>query len=143
MALDPLTAVLDVGGKLLDRLFPDPSQRDEAKLKLLDLQTNGELAKIAAETNIAKIDADDRNSARQREMTVRDKLPGILAIGITAGFFGILAWMLKFGVPDKGGEALFIMLGSLGTAWGQCISYYFGSSSSSEKKTQLMASMSK
>ena len=35
MALDPITAALDIGGKLIDRFFPDPTQRDAAKLELL------------------------------------------------------------------------------------------------------------
>ena len=30
MAVDPITAALDVGGKLIDRLWPDPTQRDHA-----------------------------------------------------------------------------------------------------------------
>jgi hypothetical protein len=54
MALDPVTAVLDIGGKLIDKLWPDPAQRDAAKLKMLDLQQTGELAKLAAETDLAK-----------------------------------------------------------------------------------------
>ena len=29
--IDPITAALDIGGKLIDRLWPDPSQRDAAK----------------------------------------------------------------------------------------------------------------
>lgn len=141
MALDPITAALDIGGKLIDRLFPNPEQRDEAKLKLVEMQTNGELAKIAAETEVLKIDASDRDSARQREMAVRDKMPAVLAIAVTIGFFGILSYMLMYGAPKDGGEALFIMLGSLGTSWTGIISYYFGSSSGSAKKTQIMAEM--
>lgn len=54
MALDPVTAVLDIGGKLIDRLWPDPTQRDAAKLKLVELQQSGELAKLVAETDLAK-----------------------------------------------------------------------------------------
>lgn len=54
MALDPLTAVLDIGGKLIDKLWPDPVQRDAAKLKLFELQQTGELAILAAETDLAK-----------------------------------------------------------------------------------------
>ena len=54
MALDPLTAALDIGGKLIDKLWPDPAQRDVAKLKLLELQQNGELAQLASETTLAK-----------------------------------------------------------------------------------------
>ncbi len=54
MALDPVTAVLDISGKLIDRLWPDPVQRDAAKVKLVELQQTGELAKLAAETDLAK-----------------------------------------------------------------------------------------
>lgn len=54
MAFDPVSAVLDVGSKLIDRLWPDPAQRDAAKVKLLELQQSGELAKLASETDLAK-----------------------------------------------------------------------------------------
>lgn len=54
MAFDPVSAVLDIGGKLIDRLWPDPAQRDAAKLRLVELQQTGELAKLAAETDLAK-----------------------------------------------------------------------------------------
>lgn len=57
MALDPLTAALDIGGKLIDRLWPDPAQRDAARLELLRMQQSGELALLAAETDIAKAQA--------------------------------------------------------------------------------------
>ena len=30
MAFDPISAALDIGGKLIDRLWPDPAQRDAA-----------------------------------------------------------------------------------------------------------------
>ena len=54
MAHDPVTAALDIGGKLIDRLWPDPAQRDAAKVKLLEMQQTGELAKLTAETDLAK-----------------------------------------------------------------------------------------
>lgn len=54
MAIDPISAVLDIGGKLIDRLWPDATQRDAAKLELLKMQQNGELAQLAAETELAK-----------------------------------------------------------------------------------------
>ena len=47
MAVDPLTAALDIGGKVIDRLWPDPAQAAAAKLELLKLQQSGELAQIA------------------------------------------------------------------------------------------------
>lgn len=143
MSFDPITAALDLGGKLIDKLFPDPEQRDAAKLKLVELQTNGELAKMTAETERLRIDADDRNSARQRQMAVKDRMPGLLATSVTMGFFGILGYMLVYGAPKDGGEALFIMLGSLGTSWTGIIAYYFGSSSSSSQKNSIIANMSR
>ncbi len=54
MSLDPVTAVLDIGGKLIDRLWPDPTQRDAAKLELMKMQQSGELARFTAETDLAK-----------------------------------------------------------------------------------------
>lgn len=47
-------ALFSVAGKLIDRLWPDPAQRDEAKLKLMDLQQSGELSRMAMETDLMK-----------------------------------------------------------------------------------------
>lgn len=57
MAIDPVSAVLDIGGKLIDRLWPDPAQRDAAKLKLFELQQTGALAEMTAQTEINKVEA--------------------------------------------------------------------------------------
>lgn len=54
MSLDPISAALDIGGKLIDRLWPDPAQRDQAKLELLKMQQNGDLAQLTAETELMK-----------------------------------------------------------------------------------------
>lgn len=54
MAFDPVSAALDIGGKLIDRLWPDPAQRDAAKLELLKMQQSGEMAILAANTDLAK-----------------------------------------------------------------------------------------
>lgn len=54
MAFDPLSAALDIGGKVIDRLWPDPAQRDAAKLELLKLQQEGELKALLADVELAK-----------------------------------------------------------------------------------------
>jgi hypothetical protein len=54
MSLDPVTAVLDIGGKLIDRLWPDPAQRDAAKLEMMKMQMSGELQAMSNETLLAK-----------------------------------------------------------------------------------------
>lgn len=54
MALDPITAALDIGSKIIDKLWPDPAQRDAAKLELMRLQISGELAQIEVNKEEAK-----------------------------------------------------------------------------------------
>jgi len=57
MALDPVSALLDIGGKVLDRVFPDPAQQAAAKLELMKLQQSGELAQLAGQMDINKLEA--------------------------------------------------------------------------------------
>ena len=57
MALDPVTALFEVGSKVLDRVLPDPAQQAAAKLELLKLQQNGELAQITGQMEINKVEA--------------------------------------------------------------------------------------
>lgn len=54
---DPISAALDIGGKLIDRLWPDPAQRDAAKLELLKLQQSGDLAIITGQLEVNKEEA--------------------------------------------------------------------------------------
>lgn len=54
MAFDPITAIFGVGEKLIERLFPDPTAKSEAMYKLSKMKQDGELAELAAETELAK-----------------------------------------------------------------------------------------
>lgn len=56
MAFDPLTAGLELGGKLIDRLLPDKAANDAAKAELVKMQLNGEMAEVQGQiqTNIAE-----------------------------------------------------------------------------------------
>lgn len=56
-ASDPVTAVLNVGSKIIDRLWPDPAQRDAAKLALLEMTQKGELAEFTSRADIVKTEA--------------------------------------------------------------------------------------
>lgn len=56
-ALDPITAVSNVVGDVIDRLWPDPTQAAAAKLQLLQLQQTGELAQITGQMNINQAEA--------------------------------------------------------------------------------------
>jgi uncharacterized membrane protein (DUF106 family) len=43
--------ILSVGMKLVDKFVPDPQAKQEAQLKLLEMQKNGELAQLQADVN--------------------------------------------------------------------------------------------
>ena len=57
MAIDPITAGLELGGKILDKLFPNPEERAALQVKLIELQQSGELAQI----EVNKIEAANEN----------------------------------------------------------------------------------
>jgi hypothetical protein len=86
--------------------------------------------------DFAKLENEDRDSARKMQMADHSWIPPTMAIIVTIGFFGIL-FALMSGKVTKGDEVM-IMLGSLGTAWTGIISFYFGSSASSQKKDDLL-----
>lgn len=110
-------------------------------LRLKEVETEFKKHLTDAGVRLEEIDASDRASARAREMQVKDHTPAYLAYAITVGFFGTLGFMLVNGKPATGGDALLVMLGSLGTAWAGVIAYYFGSSAGSRKKDEAISQM--
>jgi hypothetical protein len=60
MSFDPLTAVLNIGGKVLDKIFPDPVEREKAKLEMLKLQQEGQFREI--ETQMSAILAEAKSA---------------------------------------------------------------------------------
>lgn len=57
MAYDPVTAALDFGGKLIDRLWPDANEAAKARLALLEMTQKGELAEFIGRSEIVKTEA--------------------------------------------------------------------------------------
>lgn len=48
-----LAALIPLLGSLMDKLFPDPTAAAEAKLKVMQLAQNGELAQLQADVSLA------------------------------------------------------------------------------------------
>ena len=95
MSFDPVSAAFDVGGKLIDRLWPDPAQRDTAKLKLMELQQSGALAQLAAETELSQGAADivktEAGSSNFLTASWRPITMLVFVVLITARWFGLAA----------------------------------------------------
>jgi len=105
---------------------------------MLIKQAEIEMAARAQEMGLdfAKLNVEDRKSAREMQAETRSYIPAILAISVTIGFFGILVGMMT--ETFKTSDPLMLMLGSLGTAWTGIIAFYFGSSAGSQAKDDLL-----
>jgi len=106
-----------------------------ASIQLAEL----ELKKQAQSMNLdfAKLIAEDKKSARDMQIATKSWIPALLAVFVTLGFFGILLGLMT--EHFKTSDALMLMLGSLATAWTGVMAFYFGSSASSQAKTELLA----
>jgi len=95
----PLTALLGIGEKLIDKLVPDPEAKAKAQLELAKMAQDGELAKMANETDLYKTEqnnltdrlkadmgSDSWLSKNIRPMTLAYILTAYLALAVLDGF---------------------------------------------------------
>lgn len=61
MALLPLGALFELGSTIIDRIWPDPTEANKAKLELMKLQQTGELQQIAGQLQINQAEAQNPN----------------------------------------------------------------------------------
>ena len=116
----PLAAVLDIGSKILDKVFPDPAQAEAAKLKLLEMQQNGELAQLNADVSEQHEVTDRLKADMGSDSWLSKNIRPMTLIAILTGYF-IFALMSAF---DRDTNERYVEL--LGQ-WGMLImSFYFG-----------------
>lgn len=61
MGFDPLSAIVETVGKVLDKVLPDPKQKADALLKLEELRQSGDLSIISGQNKINEIEAANPN----------------------------------------------------------------------------------
>ena len=110
-----------------------------AALKKAELELTAELEKLGIERE--RLAGEDRKDARQRQAVMKDWTPTALALAVTVGFFGLLGLMAFHATPETNQQALYVMLGALGTGWISVLTYYFGSSAGSAQKTDALTSL--
>jgi hypothetical protein len=94
--------------------------------------------------DLAKIDADDRNSARLKESTLTGwgkYATPLLGSVVIAGFFGTVGYVLADGLTGLDSQAAMLvgsLIGYVSAKADQVVGYYFGSSAGSKNKDQLL-----
>jgi hypothetical protein len=141
VAVAGLTKILNIdGGTVADvtKAISDGMVTPEQVAEIRKLEMQFQADEKERGFRYAELEFKDRDSARQMQIATKSATPTILTYMITIGFFTILGLMLyDDAVVDS--PPLLIMLGSLGTAWTGCIAYWFGTTSNSLNKTNLLA----
>ena len=82
--------------------------------------------------------AKDRADARNMQIAVHSKMPAVLTIMVTIGFFGVLTALLM--MPElKANEIVLVMVGQLSAVWGACVAFYVSTTFSSGSKNAMLA----
>lgn len=117
-ASEPVTAVLNIGSQLIDRLWPDQATKDAGKLALLDLAQKGDLAQLNSETQLAlgqiDINKEDAKSGSFWQSGWRPYIGWICGTGLAYQFLVypiLVAFVPKIVQLDMG--TLLTLLGGL------------------------------
>ena len=119
-----LAGLLDIGGKLTDKLIPDPAAKAQAQLQLAALEQSGELAKMANETDLYKTEQGNLTERLKADMGsdswLSKNIRPMTLLAILVGYF-TFAMMSAFGRDAN--ESYVQLLAQ----WGMLImSFYFG-----------------
>lgn len=119
-----LDSILGIGTKLIDKLIPDPAQREAAQLQLAQLAQNGELAKMANETDIYKTEQANVTERWKADASTDSWLAvNIRPMSLVAIFVGYFLFALMSAFGYNANEGYVNLLGQ----WGMLImSAYFG-----------------
>lgn len=97
-----------------------------AALQAADLNLKTRMAELGIDAE--KLAAADRASARQMQTSTGSWVPSTLACGVTIGYFTILIGLMSHKFEIANSEGLTLLLGSLTTAWGSIVAFYYGAS---------------
>jgi hypothetical protein len=127
-------------GQIRDAVRKNELTGDQiAALRSAEIQAQAKEKELGIRAD--EIAANDRDSARKMQMTQPSRMPAILTILTTCGFFGVLGAM--FYHPDiKDSGPMMIMLGQLSAGWAAALAFWFGTTSGSKTKTDLLAQSS-
>jgi len=120
----PLAALMEVGGKLIDKLIPDPEAKAKAQLDLAKMAQDGELAKMANDTELYKAEQNNLSQRHTADMTSDSWLSkNIRPMTLVAIFIGYFVFAMMSSFKLDANEVYVTLLGQ----WGMLVmSFYFG-----------------
>ena len=128
----PLTAILDIGTKLIDKLIPDPEAKAKAQLELVKLQQEGELAKMQADIAEAQEITKRWEADMSSDSWLSKNIRPMALIAIFMAYFLFTA-MSAFGYNAQ--ESYVNLLGS----WGQIVFLAYFGGRTAEKIIEMKA----
>ncbi len=113
------------------------------KLKESEIAFKQRIAELGID--LERIHSEDRNSARNRQVQLKDQVPNVLAFVVIVGFFATVGYVFSGNIMLAGEQGILVgtIIGYVSAKADQVLSYFFGSSSGSDKKNQIMADMQK
>lgn len=143
MAIETLGNVLGLQDKTIDTVkgaLAGVTQEQLLAIKQADQDFQIKMQELgyANLKDLQALENADRDSARKREMEVKDSTPKVLAY-IIVGAFVILSGGVLFGDNKIDSALAGSIIGYLAAKADLPFSYYFGSSKGSADKTQIMA----
>lgn len=122
-------------------MLADPA----AQLKVAQAENDFKLEAMKNDTEALKLQLADVQSARDMKANEtkatgkRDINIYILAWFLILGFFALMGILLFVKLPEDSSGVIYMLFGTLSTAFGAVINYFYGSSASSGEKTELLA----
>lgn len=128
----PLTAILDIGTKLIDKLIPDPEAKAKAQLELVKLQQEGELAKMQADIAEAQEVTKRWEADMSSDSWLSKNIRPMALIAIFGAYF-LFAMMSAFGYDAN--QNYVQLLGQ----WGQIVFLAYFGGRTAEKIIEMKA----
>ena len=144
IAVDAACSIFGLSDKTTDSLKKAISGATPEQLKALKDADQTFALKMqelgfAQVKDLEQISMEDRKSARDLLVQIRSWVPAALSVMVTLGYFGVLSCMLFGHTQGADQQVMNIMLGSLTTAWATVLAFWFGTTSNSAQKTELIA----
>jgi hypothetical protein len=120
----PLAGLLDIGGKLIDKLIPDPEAKAKAQLELATLAQEGKLAEMANDTKLYETEQNNLSERHKADMSSDSWLSkNIRPMTLVAIFVGYFVFAMMSAFSYNANEVYVTLLGQ----WGMLVmSFYFG-----------------